>query len=147
MPVLMGELVPNEHRHMALAGAFVLLGPISSIGPGLGKNIRESYALASTDSPPFQRTNDGHTGYLALDLLHYRAPLGAIGTATALLLPPSSLPSATYQTIQGQGSSTARLCGHHHIRWECYISPPWYFLGGPKISYAFLNIPFHVTQN
>lgn len=43
MPVLMGELVPNKYRHMQLAATFVLFGPISAIGPGLGENLSEIY--------------------------------------------------------------------------------------------------------
>lgn len=37
MPAISGELVPNRHRYLALGITFLLMAPLSTISPGLGK--------------------------------------------------------------------------------------------------------------
>lgn len=35
--LISGELVPNEHRFLALGFCFLLLGPMFAVAPGLGE--------------------------------------------------------------------------------------------------------------
>jgi hypothetical protein len=45
--VASGEMVPNKHRYFALGAVFVLLAPLSTIGPGLGNALSPTYFTAS----------------------------------------------------------------------------------------------------